>query len=169
MFGAAIRGVLKGDVKELVVAVSVEGAALQHRPEPPEQRWYRQLLDLLCVEDDPILGYRPPTPLTQLHLHLCRCAADYRPPPLPLRVLVSAETISVSSNVVSDTAVFVLRLLVDDAALFLTERCDGVGLQLHSDFVCVVEVDFMELQISAWKGSDGRAVSGADVGRMWGG
>ena len=27
----------------------------------------------------------------------------------------------------------------------------------------------MELQISAWKGSDGRAVSGADVGRMWGG
>lgn len=37
-----------------------------------------QLLALLAVEDEPVLGYTAPTPLTQLHLHLCRCALDYR-------------------------------------------------------------------------------------------
>lgn len=41
-------------------------------PSPP------QLLALLAVEDEPVLGYTAPTPLTQLHLHLCRCALDYR-------------------------------------------------------------------------------------------
>ena len=46
LWGYGVRygaGTIMGCPQELVVAVSVEGAALQHRPEPPEQRWYRQV------------------------------------------------------------------------------------------------------------------------------
>ncbi|NXV71785.1 ATG2A protein, partial [Atlantisia rogersi] len=68
-----------------------------------------QLLTLLALEEEPVLGYTPPTPLTRLHLHLCRCALDYRPPPLPLRVLVTAETFSLTSTILTDTDVFLLR------------------------------------------------------------
>ncbi|NWV77115.1 ATG2B protein, partial [Dasyornis broadbenti] len=66
------------DIKELVVAVALEGVMLRHRPDPPGIPWYSQLLALLALEDEPVLGYTPPTPLTHLHLHLQRCSLDYR-------------------------------------------------------------------------------------------
>ncbi|XP_072737109.1 autophagy-related protein 2 homolog A-like isoform X4 [Ciconia boyciana] len=141
------------NVKEFVVTVALEGRCCGTAP-TPGQRWYSQLLALLAVEDEPVLGYTAPTPLTQLHLHLCRCALDYRPPPLPLRVLVTAETLSVTSTIVTDTAVFLLRLMVDDGAVFLTDRWHGDSLDLQRDYVCVLDVDFLELLVTTWKGND---------------
>ncbi|XP_066064202.1 autophagy-related protein 2 homolog A-like [Chamaea fasciata] len=118
--------------QELVVAVALEGVMLRHHPDPPGTPWYSQLLALLALEDEPVLGYTPPTPLTQLHLHLQRCGLDYRPP-LPLRVLVTAETLSVTCGSGPDPRPGGLRLLVDDGSVFLSERCGGGALDLQRD------------------------------------
>ncbi|NWT87123.1 ATG2A protein, partial [Lanius ludovicianus] len=111
-----------------------------------------QLLSLLALEDEPVLGYVAPTPLTQLHLHLQRCGLDYRPPPLPLRVLVTAETLSVTCGSGHDPHRGGLRLLVDDGSVFLSEHCGGEVLDLQRDFVSVLDVDFLELLLTTWKG-----------------
>ncbi|XP_030331315.1 autophagy-related protein 2 homolog A-like [Strigops habroptila] len=142
-----------GDTRELVVSVALQGALLQHRPAPPAQHWFSQLLALLALEDEPVLGYTAPTPLTRLHLHLRRCGLHYRPPPLPLRVLVTAETLSVTSSSVPDTSTFLLRLLVDDGAVLLSDRWREPRLELQRDFICVLDVDFLELLLSSWKGN----------------
>ncbi|XP_058280279.1 autophagy-related protein 2 homolog A-like [Hirundo rustica] len=154
----------RGDTKELVVAVALEGVMLRHRPDPPGTPWYSQLLALLALEDEPVLGYTAPTPLTQLHLHLQRCSLDYRPPPLPLRVLVTAETLSVTCGSGPDPRPGGLRLLVDDGSVFLSERCGGGALDLQRDFVSVLDVDFLELVLNTWRGGDGEG-GGGEWGR----
>lgn len=95
-----------------------------------------QIVDFLDVVDDDILGYTPPAVITVLHTHLATCAVDYRycsnteclkksgkcsvlsvnfvfspsrPLYLPLRVLFTAESFSLSSNIIVDTATFHLR------------------------------------------------------------
>lgn len=97
-----------------------------------------QIVDFLDVIDDDILGYTPPAVITVLHTHLATCAVDYRycsnteclvksdkysllflstffvfspsrPLYLPLRVLFTAESFSLSSNIIVDTATFHLR------------------------------------------------------------
>ncbi|XP_058678326.1 basic proline-rich protein-like [Ammospiza caudacuta] len=155
MMALAMGGTLSanGDTKELEVALALEGLMLKHRPDPPGTPWYQQLLSLLALEDEPVLGYTPPTPLTQLHLHLQRCGLDYRPP-LPQRVLLAAETLSVTCGSGPDPRPGGLRLLVDDGSVFLSERC-GEGLDLQRDFVSVLDVDFLELLLSPGGGGAG--------------
>ncbi|XP_053857787.1 autophagy-related protein 2 homolog A [Vidua macroura] len=145
----------RGDSKELEVAVALEGVMLRHRPDPPGTPWYSQLLALLALEDEPVLGYVAPTPLTQLHLHLQRCALDYRPAPLALRVLLTAETLSLTCGSGPEPRPGALRLLVDDGSVFLSERCGGAALDLQRDFVSVLDVDFLELLLSTGRGGDG--------------
>lgn len=78
-----------------------------------------QLLDLLDLKDYPIVGYNLPKILTELHLHLCSCAVDYRPEHLPYRALLLMETFSVCSNVLAEAHMSVLHFTVDDASLYL--------------------------------------------------
>nr|XP_014354197.1 PREDICTED: autophagy-related protein 2 homolog A [Latimeria chalumnae] len=144
---------MKKNVKEFLVALRLRGATMRHSRALTNQSWHEQLLDFLDVLDEPILGYTPPTVITVLHTHLLICAVDYRPLYLPVRVMITAETFTLSSNIIVDTATFHLRFILDDSAVYLSEKCDVETVDLKRDYVCVLDVDLLELAITTWKGS----------------
>ncbi|XP_034869063.1 autophagy-related protein 2 homolog A isoform X3 [Mirounga leonina] len=141
------------NVKEFLVTLRLHKATLRHFMALPEQSWHSQLLEFLDVLDDPVLGYLPPTVITVLHTHLFSCAVDYRPLYLPVRVLITAETFTLSSNIIMDTSTFLLRFILDDSALYLSDKCEVETPDLQRDYVCVLDVDLLELVIKTWKGS----------------
>ncbi|XP_061461555.1 autophagy-related protein 2 homolog A isoform X2 [Rhineura floridana] len=144
---------LEKNIKEFLVTLRLEGATMRHHMALTHQSWYTQLIDFLDVLDDPILGFVPPTVITVLHTHLFSCAVDYRPLYLPIRVLITAETFTLSSNIIVDTSVFLLRFILDDSAVYLSNKCDMETGDLRRDYVCVVDVDLLELVITTWKGA----------------
>uniref|UniRef100_A0A665UX41 Autophagy related 2B n=1 Tax=Echeneis naucrates TaxID=173247 RepID=A0A665UX41_ECHNA len=135
----------------------LRGATLQHRVVPPSLGWYDQIVDFLNVSDEPVLGYAPPTYVTTLHLHLWSCSLDYRPLHLPLRSLLIVETFSISSSVSLDHSSSTLRIILDEAALFLSDKSNAVSVNLARDYVQVVDMGTLELRITAVKpGVDGK-------------
>uniref|UniRef100_A0A3P8RJN2 Autophagy related 2B n=1 Tax=Amphiprion percula TaxID=161767 RepID=A0A3P8RJN2_AMPPE len=147
------------NIKEFLIAIGVRGATLQHRVVPPSQGWYDQIVDFLNVSDEPVLGYAPPTSVTTLHLHLWSCSLDYRPLYLPLRSLLIVETFSISSSVSLDHSSSTLRIILDEAALFLSDKSNAVSVNLVRDYVQVVDMGTLELRITAVKpGIDGKLV-----------
>ncbi|KAI4819297.1 hypothetical protein KUCAC02_004550 [Chaenocephalus aceratus] len=156
MLSTAIKVTLdpQRGVKEFLVALRLQGATMRHYMAPTNHSWHEQLVDFLDVIDDPILGYTAPAVITVLHTHLATCAVDYRPMYLPLRVLFTAESFSLSSNIIVDTATFHLRFILDDSALYLSDKCETDVVDLRRDYVCVLDIDLLELAITTWKGSD---------------
>ncbi|KAF3693991.1 Autophagy-related protein 2 -like protein A [Channa argus] len=144
---------LQRNVKEFVVALRLQGATMRHYVTQTSQSWHEHLVDFLDVIDDPILGYTAPAVITVLHTHLATCAVDYRPLYLPLRVLFTAESFSLSSNIIVDTATFHLRFILDDSALYLSDKCETNTVDLRREYVCVLDIDLLELAITTWKGS----------------
>uniref|UniRef100_A0A8C5AZW6 Autophagy related 2A n=1 Tax=Gadus morhua TaxID=8049 RepID=A0A8C5AZW6_GADMO len=144
----------KRNVKEFLVAVRLQGATMRHYVTQTGHSWYEQLVEFLDVIDDPILGYTAPAVITVLHTQLATCAVDYRPLYLPLRVVFTAESFSLSSNIIVDTATFHLRFILDDSALYLSDKCESDTVDLRRDYVCVLDIDLLELAITTWKGSE---------------
>uniref|UniRef100_A0A8D0HW69 Autophagy related 2A n=1 Tax=Sphenodon punctatus TaxID=8508 RepID=A0A8D0HW69_SPHPU len=140
-------------IGEFLVTLRLEGATMRHRMALTNQSWYTQLIDFLDVLDDPILGFVPPRVITVLHTHLFCCAVDYRPLYLPVQVLITAETFTLSSNIIVDTSIFLLRFILDDSAIYLSDKCDAEAVDLRKDYVCVLDVDLLELVITTWKGA----------------
>ncbi|XP_077588556.1 autophagy-related protein 2 homolog A [Stigmatopora nigra] len=155
MLSTAIKITLdpQRNVKEFLVALRLQGATMRHYVAQTNHSWHEQLLDFLDVIDDPILGYTAPAVITVLHTHLASCAVDYRPLYLPLRMLLTAESFSLSSNIIVDTATFHLRFILDDSALYLSDKCDSDVVDLRRDYICVLDIDLLELAITTWKGS----------------
>ncbi|CAG5990205.1 unnamed protein product [Menidia menidia] len=156
MLSTAIKITLDSqrNVKEFLVALQLQGATMRHYMTQTNHSWHEQLVDFLDVIDDPILGYTAPAVITVLHTHLASCAVDYRPLYLPLRVLFTAESFSLSSNIIVDTATFHLRFILDDSALYLSDKCEAETVDLRRDYVCVLDIDLLELAITTWKGSN---------------
>ncbi|XP_013861327.1 autophagy-related protein 2 homolog A [Austrofundulus limnaeus] len=150
---------LERNVKEFLVALQLQGATIRHYVTQTDHSWHEQLVDFLDVIDDPILGYTPPAIITVLHTHLATCAVDYRPLYLPLRVLFTAESFSLSTNIIVDTATFHLRFILDDSALYLSDKCVSDAVDLRRDYVCVLDIDLLELAITTWKGSNSGKLS----------
>uniref|UniRef100_A0A673ZB42 Autophagy related 2B n=1 Tax=Salmo trutta TaxID=8032 RepID=A0A673ZB42_SALTR len=135
---------MERNVKEFLIAVGMKGATLQHRVVPLNLCWYDQIVDFLNVSDEPVLGYNPPASVTTLHLHLWSCSLDYRPLILLSQVL---------RGVSLDVSVFcvVSRIILDEAALFLSDKSNAVSVNLLRDYVQVVDMGTLELRITAVK------------------
>ncbi|KAM6953685.1 autophagy-related protein 2 homolog A [Aplochiton taeniatus] len=161
MLSTAIKITLdpKRNVKEFLVALRLQGATMRHYMAQTNHSWHEQLVDFLDVIDDPIMGYTSPAVITVLHTHLATCAVDYRPLYLPLRVLFTAESFSLSSNIIVDTATFHLRFILDDSALYLSDKCESDTVDLRRDYVCILDIDLLELAITTWKGSNSGKLS----------
>ncbi|XP_073720955.1 autophagy-related protein 2 homolog B-like isoform X2 [Misgurnus anguillicaudatus] len=145
------------NVKEFLIAVGMRGVTLQHRMVPSSLGWYDQIVDFLNVSDEPVLGYNPQTSASTLHLHLWSCSLDYRPLYLPMRSLLTVETFSISSSVSLDHSSSNLRIILDEAALFLSDKINAVSVNLARDYVQVVDMGTLELRITAVKpGTDGK-------------
>ncbi|XP_049755202.1 autophagy-related protein 2 homolog B isoform X1 [Elephas maximus indicus] len=146
----------ESNTKESLIAVGLKGATLQHRMPPSGLSWHEQILHFLNIADEPVLGYNPPTSFTTFHIHLWSCALDYRPLYLPIRSLLTVETFSVSSSVALDKSSSTLRIILDEAAVYLSDKCNTVTINLNRDYVRVMEVGLLELTITAVKSdSDG--------------
>ncbi|XP_077993352.1 autophagy-related protein 2 homolog A-like [Glandiceps talaboti] len=143
----------KRDVKHMTVAVGVKGGTLQHRVTASGQSWLTQIMDFFDVWDESILGYEPPAILTELHTHFWNCAIDYRPLYLPIRSILTAETFTLSSNIVYDAPISLLRFLIEDAALYLSDKTEASKVDLKKNYVCVMDMGFFELSL---KTSDGK-------------
>ncbi|XP_067894573.1 autophagy-related protein 2 homolog B-like isoform X3 [Heterodontus francisci] len=141
----------ESNMKEILVALGLRGATLQHRNVPPGRSWHEQILDFLNIADEPVLGYAHPANATTFHLHLWSCALDYRPLYLPVQALVTVETFTISSNIVLDKYCSTLRIIIDDAALYLSEKCNPAAVNLKKDYVRVLDMGLLEFRITASK------------------
>ncbi|XP_053553473.1 autophagy-related protein 2 homolog B isoform X2 [Bombina bombina] len=139
------------NTKEFLVAVGLRGATLQHRVLPSELAWHEQILHFLNILDEPVLGYCPPASITTFHVHLWSCVLDYRPLYLPLRALLTVETFSISCSVALDKSSSSLRIILDEAALHLSDKCNAVTVNLSRDYVRVMDMGLLELTILAVK------------------
>uniref|UniRef100_A0A671SD89 Autophagy-related protein 2 homolog B-like n=1 Tax=Sinocyclocheilus anshuiensis TaxID=1608454 RepID=A0A671SD89_9TELE len=145
------------NVKEFLTAIGIRGVTLEHRVVPSSLGWYDQIVNFLNVSNEPVLGYTPPSSVSTLHLHLWSCSLDYRPLYLPVRSLLTVETFSISSSVSLDHSSSSLRIILDDAALFLSDKINAVSVNLARDYVQVVDMGTLELRITAVKpGPDGK-------------
>uniref|UniRef100_A0A8C1P732 Autophagy related 2B n=1 Tax=Cyprinus carpio TaxID=7962 RepID=A0A8C1P732_CYPCA len=139
---------------EFLIAIGMRGVTLEHRVVPSS------LVDFLNVSDEPVLGYSPPSSVSTLHLHLWSCSLDYRPLYLPVRSLLTVETFSISSSVrfsYTFHTCFPYRIILDEAALFLSDKINAVSVNLARDYVQVVDMGTLELRITAVKpGPDGK-------------
>ncbi|XP_063804513.1 autophagy-related protein 2 homolog B isoform X1 [Pseudophryne corroboree] len=141
----------ENNTKEFLIAVGLRGATLQHRVLHSEHTWHEQILQFLNISDEPVLGYNPPTSITTFHIHLWSCALDYRPLFLPIRALLTVETFSISSSVSLDKSSSSLRIILDEAALHLSDKCNAVSVNLNRDYVRVLDMGLLELTILAVK------------------
>ncbi|KAI6067819.1 Autophagy-related protein 2-like protein B [Aix galericulata] len=142
---------IESNTKEFLVAVGLRGATLQHRVLPSGLSWHEQILYFLNISDEPVLGYNPPATVTTFHVHLWSCALDYRPLFLPVRSLLTVETFSISSSVAVDKSSSTLRIILDEAALHLSDKCNTVVVNLHRDYVRVMDMGLLELTITTVK------------------
>ncbi|XP_014663890.1 PREDICTED: autophagy-related protein 2 homolog B-like isoform X2 [Priapulus caudatus] len=143
-------------IKDIVVALAVRGATLQYRVSPAGQTWLDQVMDFFKVYDYPVLGYSFPAVVTELHVHVYSCAVDYRPLYLPLRAIAVVEAFSVSSNVVAESPTSLLRFILEDASLYLSEKCEAPVVELKKNYVCVMDLGLFELVLRMSTGQDRR-------------
>lgn len=144
------------NVKEFQVALGIRGGTLRHRTPQTGESWFTQLLDFFDVTDQHILGYTWPKIVTELHCHLWSCAIDYRPLYLPLRAMLTVETFSISSNIIAESPTSLLRFIVDDAALYISDKCSEASVDLRKNYVCVIDLGVFELSLRTSDGKDTR-------------
>ncbi|XP_062621343.1 autophagy-related protein 2 homolog B-like, partial [Saccostrea cucullata] len=142
-------------IKEFTVAVGVTGATLRHKMADTGMSWISQMMDFLDVKDYDILGYVTPKVLTELHVHLWDCGVDYRPLHIPTRGVVTANYFSISSNIVANSQTSLLRFVLEDAGMYLSQKkCREAAINLKKDYVCVLDVESFELELRSSDGKD---------------
>uniref|UniRef100_K1RSP2 Autophagy-related protein 2 n=1 Tax=Magallana gigas TaxID=29159 RepID=K1RSP2_MAGGI len=142
-------------IKEFTVAVGVTGATLRHKMAETDMSWISQILNFLDVKDYDILGYVTPKILTELHVHLWDCAVDYRPLHLPTKGVVAANYFSISSNIVANSQTSLLRFVLEDAGMYLSQKKGREStVDLKKDYVCVLDVESFELELRTSDGKD---------------
>ncbi|XP_070797725.1 autophagy-related protein 2 homolog B [Pituophis catenifer annectens] len=142
------------NTKEFLVALGLRGATLQHRVLPSGLSWHEQILYFLNISDEPVLGYNPPASITTFHVHLWSCALNYKPLFLPTRCLLTVETFSISSSMALDKSSSTLRIILDEAALHLSDKSNAT-VNLQKDYVQVMDMGLLELTIRTVKPESG--------------
>ncbi|XP_021359493.1 autophagy-related protein 2 homolog A-like isoform X1 [Mizuhopecten yessoensis] len=141
-------------IKEFLVAVGIRGGTLRHKMAAADQSWISQVLAFLDVKDYDILGYTMAKVLTELHVHLWDCAVDYRPLHIKTNAVLMAESFSISSNIIAESPTSLLRFVLDDASLFLSQKPVNTMPNLRKDYVCVADLERFELSLRFSDGKD---------------
>ncbi|KAJ8044621.1 Autophagy-related protein 2-like B [Holothuria leucospilota] len=149
MLALALKMEFKEDTncKMMQCALGLRGTTMRLTLTPPENHWAIQLGELFDLKDVEIKGYEIPKVITEFHAHLWSCGIDYRPLRLPLRSFVLMETLSISSNLVYEAKTSVQRFLVDNAFLFLSDKCNEKRVDLQKNYVCVLDIGNLEVNL----------------------
>ncbi|KAK3878072.1 hypothetical protein Pcinc_017284 [Petrolisthes cinctipes] len=135
------------NLKTIILAGCLRGATLRHYMCSNPESWITQLGDMFDVKDYPIEGYILPDVVTEMNFHLWGCALDYRPLHLPLRALLTVDACSISSNLTISSDANVLHFIIEDAALFLSDKLSARAIDLKKNYVCVADMGVFELRL----------------------
>ncbi|KAG1685123.1 Autophagy-related protein 2 B [Nymphon striatum] len=133
--------------KHFKVALRLSRSTLKHNFTVSSQLWLNQLMDFFDVADYPIAGYECLPVVNELHLMFSECVVDYKPFYMPLRALLTLNTLCIMSNVTPSTSTSSLKFLFKDTNLFLTNKPKQPYIDLKNDFACVITVPFFEIAI----------------------
>nr|UXP86414.1 atg2 [Procambarus clarkii] len=136
---------LTRNLKTIILAGCMRGATLRHYMCTSPESWVTQLGDMFDVQDYPIAGYVLPDVVTEMNFHLWGCALDYRPLHLPLRAMLTVDACSISSNLTISSDANVLHFIIEDAALFLSDKLSVRNVDLKKNYICVADLGVFEL------------------------
>ena len=66
---------------------------------------------------------------------------------LPYQYLLTVDSFTLSSHLAAATGTTVLRFILEDAAVHLSDRCGAALQDILPDYVCVVEAGLLELSV----------------------
>ena len=135
------------NMKTINFSGCLRGSTLRHYMCPSPDSWLTQLMDVFEVQDYPIAGYLLPEVVTEMNFHLWGCALDYRPLHLPLRTMLTVDTCSISSNMTLGSDVSVVHLILEDAALFLSDKLSVKTVDIKKNYVCVADLGVFEMSL----------------------
>ncbi|KAI2657093.1 hypothetical protein H4Q32_021165 [Labeo rohita] len=119
---------LERNVKEFLVALRLHGATLRHHMALTNHSWHEQFFTLTW----------PPVQWTTGHfIFLCEFCLQPSPFLYPATSLWTLQPFT-----------------SDDSALYLSDKCESDTVDLRRDYVCVLDIDLLELAITTWKGTD---------------
>ena len=134
------------NVKEITLAVALQDVCHRVYVNPREENFALQLIEFFDVEDYAVSGYKLPLSVTSLHTHLWNVAVDYRPLYLPWQLLLTVQSLGVSSNLALESSVTSLRVLLEDLALHLAPSTEPDSHNTP-DYVKLIDLDLFELLI----------------------
>ena len=135
----------KRDMKQCCVASLLHGLTLRHQFLPVGHSFWEQLIDIFDVKDTPVLGYKPPAFLTEVHFHLNDCAIDYKPLHINTRAIATIGSFALSSNVAANSPQSVLQIIMDYVNIYLSDNCSERHVDLRQNFVNVLTIGLLEL------------------------
>lgn len=135
------------NMKTINLSGCIRGSTLRHYMCPAPDSWLTQLMDVFEVQDYPIAGYLLPEVVTEMNFHLWGCALDYRPLHLPLRAMLTVDACSISSNMTLGSDVSVVQLIIEDAALFLSDKLNVSTVDIKKNYVCVADLGVFEMSL----------------------
>ncbi|KAL5272819.1 hypothetical protein ACHWQZ_G000851 [Mnemiopsis leidyi] len=133
------------NIKEITLAVALQDVCHRVYVKPREENFALQLMEFFDVQDYTVPGYKLPLSVTSLHTHLWNLAVDYRPLYLPSQLLVTVQSLGISSNLALESSVTSLRVLLEDLSLYLAPGCEETCPV--TDYVKVIDLDLFELLI----------------------
>ncbi|XP_055335170.1 autophagy-related protein 2 homolog B-like isoform X2 [Paramacrobiotus metropolitanus] len=161
------------NIKDIKVALELNALRMHYRVTLPDDFWLTQFIEYLNLRDFPVMGYNSPTIITEFHLSIGSSAAEYRPKymPSPLAALVAVNKLNLSSTLVAESPQTLLRVIAQDLRLHLSKRKQPAKLKegktflrniiknclflstCFTDYVCVLDIPFMEFQVKIAEGS----------------
>ena len=126
-------------------AVGVYNSLLHYYVTPPGEDCFVQLANLLMLKDTVIPGYDPPSVITELHVHVDECSLEYRPLYCPWVIVLCVDSVNMATSIVTGSPLLVLRVMLDNAYLFLANKKESIDLKKES--VCVVEMNLFDLTL----------------------
>ncbi|CAF0862579.1 unnamed protein product [Didymodactylos carnosus] len=136
-----------GKQKVIRGSFTIEGAMLHQKIVPKAENWLLQLIELFDLTDDEVPGYVPSSSLVEWHLEFRHCAISYKPLYFDVKCFVAIDSLTLASTYVKNSKTTLLELNLDDWAIYLTKKRDRYQIDVHNDYVCVVNGGAFEIKL----------------------
>ncbi|KAI6657385.1 Autophagy-related protein 2-like protein B [Oopsacas minuta] len=145
--------------KSITMSLLLTGLAMRHMFVPSYLHCFTQLGDLFSLgnneigtetslKEESIRNRTKPSPvLFTLYTHLKECGIDYRPLHMPVNTFITISSFCFSSNIVSGAPTSMQRMLLEDVALYLSQKKFKGSPNLKEDYFCAMDLGLLELTL----------------------